>query len=187
MLMMAFECGFLPDMSDAITEAIGHIEFIGDTDSMFAFLKKKAVNKMQEPINTTEPSEYIKDAEKSITDLKVKLIDLFTNEKALMLPPITDTMKNDAVSCLLNHIHTGATDAIRDNIETLTLISSHLWRKQSIPDKLREKVFSEVAKDLQIILKNVGVNSIITKYNSITIKLEDLRKFSNYEKLGTLK
>src|SRR5258708_9660453 len=65
MLMMAFECGFLPDMSDAITEAIGHIEFIGDTDSMFAFLKKKAVNKMQEPINTTEPSEYIKDAEKS--------------------------------------------------------------------------------------------------------------------------
>lgn len=155
---------------------------------MFDLFKKK--KPLPEP--KIEKSKYEGELEQDVAALKIKLVDIFLKEE----PPlslVSETMKKDALSCLLRNVVSEVKESIKIGKKEFMLVSAHLYDAKTIPEKHRKIVFNSVANDLKLILDSKGMKTEVTgkptdgTTMAIIIKIDDLKKFSNYEKLGALK
>jgi hypothetical protein len=158
---------------------------------MFDLFKKNKPEPEPKPEPIIEKSKYAEEFEQDVAALKVKLVDIFLKEE----PPlslVSETMKKEAISCLLKNVITEVKESIKIGKREFMLVSAHLYEAKTIPEKHRKIVFKSVVNDLKLILDAKGMKTEVTgkptdATMAITIKIDDLKKFSNYEKLGALK
>jgi len=137
-----------------------------------------------------EPSPFVSSGEfdQAMSKVKVDLVNAFL-KNTIRKSDITDQMRKDAIQKVLAIIPVRAGEAISRNANHIYIFAPVINPTGQITTSLEQSIFSDIAKDVQAILKAKNINSTISDSKSdgyIKITLGDLKQYSNVEKLGAL-
>jgi hypothetical protein len=131
--------------------------------------------------------------EKDVMAMKLNLVNTFVKAKEQELV-ITDDMRNIAIQSLLCKIPEQVDAAVKEGKEYIYIFPSHIKCNpiQGLTRRrwVQERIFHDVIKDVCAILKSKNINAEASSNSSINgwmkIMVDELKKFSNVEKLGAL-
>lgn len=129
-----------------------------------------------------------------IANIKCNMIKSISEGTPQSTKEISNEDKKEIINFYLNKIPDSLKKCITENKDYLYLFGTSLpsdmiakyYRKYNIANY--DNIFVRISSDLYTVLQDIGIKaSLHTDKKAITIKVNDLKKFCNYEKLIALK
>ena len=160
---------------------------------MFDWFKKKPVEE-KKPEKKSAPiyNQFV--SNEKISDLKLKMVKSISEGVPPVPKKLSSADKKELINFYLNFISNDIKRCVAENKEYLHLFGSHLpsGMIRAYYDKYNASsyntIFAMISDDLYNVLQDIGIKAMLpSDKGSITIRVSDLKKFCNYEKLIALK
>lgn len=122
----------------------------------------------------------------AISKIKIGMVDAMARS---IPPPLGLDDKKYLISLFMNRLNLSIKEAVASSKTCIYLFGSHI--PYNVLDKYKmskDELFTSISDDLFLILKEIGLNPVmIADKTLISLEIDDLKKFCNFEKLIALK